>query len=100
MCTRAPRKPSSLTCLTQSRTSNKNADNQSLNMEEQKIDFDSSLGPDIDLLSKRVARIRQEIGKVIVGQEETVDLILAGIFTGGHILLEGVPGIAKTLTAK
>ncbi|MEO8473608.1 MAG: MoxR family ATPase [Chryseolinea sp.] len=45
-------------------------------------------------------RIKREIGKVIVGQETTIDLMLAGIFTGGHILLEGVPGIAKTLTAK
>lgn len=47
-----------------------------------------------------VERIRKELGKVIIGQEEIIDLLLAGIFTGGHVLLEGVPGIAKTLVAK
>ncbi|WP_421825165.1 AAA family ATPase [Fulvitalea axinellae] len=44
--------------------------------------------------------IRDEIGKVIVGQDNTVDLMLTGIFTGGHVLLEGMPGVAKTLAAK
>src|SRR5687768_14223470 len=73
-------------------------------MEEQNIEqtlgSENKLQADIDLLNKRVMRIRNEIGKVVVGQENTIDLLLAGIFTGGHILLEGVPGIAKTLTAK
>jgi MoxR-like ATPase len=55
---------------------------------------------DISLLNQRVMRIKQEISKVVVGQEAIIDLMLAGMFTGGHILLEGVPGIAKTLTAK
>lgn len=67
---------------------------------EENIESESALQPQLDLLNNRVALIRKEIGKAVVGQEETVDLILAGIFTGGHILLEGVPGIAKTLTAK
>jgi MoxR-like ATPase len=69
-------------------------------MEEENIELKNPLQGEIDLLSKRVMRIRQEIAKAVVGQENTIDLILAGIFTGGHILLEGVPGIAKTLTAK
>src|SRR3954467_10211773 len=69
-------------------------------MEDQQIEFESTLQADINLLNQRVLRIKQEIGKVVVGQENTIDLLLAGIFTGGHILLEGVPGIAKTLTAK
>jgi MoxR-like ATPase len=69
-------------------------------MEEQSTEFTNTLQGEIDLLNKRVMRIKHEIGKVVVGQETTVELILAGIFTGGHILLEGVPGIAKTLTAK
>jgi MoxR-like ATPase len=60
----------------------------------------NSIQNEIDQLSKRVMKIRYEISKAVVGQENTIDLILAGIFTGGHILLEGVPGIAKTLTAK
>ena len=44
--------------------------------------------------------VRDEIGKIIVGQEDAVELMVAAILTGGHVLLEGVPGIAKTLTAK
>ncbi|HYG39701.1 MAG TPA: MoxR family ATPase [Cytophagales bacterium] len=51
-------------------------------------------------VSLLVDQIKNEIHKVIVGQDEMIDLILAGLFSGGHILLEGVPGIAKTLTAK
>lgn len=54
----------------------------------------------LEHFNRQVNRIRTEISKVIVGQEETVDLLLAGLFSGGHMLLEGVPGIAKTLTAK
>lgn len=42
---------------------------------------------------------RNEMGKVIVGQQYMIDRILVGLLTGGHILLEGVPGLAKTLTA-
>ncbi len=47
-----------------------------------------------------VERIREELGKVIIGQDEMIELLLAAIFAGGHVLVEGVPGIAKTLTAK
>jgi MoxR-like ATPase len=67
---------------------------------EENVQFENPMQAELDLLSKRVMKIKHEIGKVVVGQEKTIDLILAGIFTGGHILLEGVPGIAKTLTAK
>lgn len=45
-----------------------------------------------------VERIKQEIHKVVVGQDEMIDLLIAGLFAGGHVLIEGVPGIAKTLT--
>ncbi len=45
-------------------------------------------------------RIHSELAKVIVGQDEVIDQILAVFLAGGHILLEGVPGVAKTLTAK
>ncbi|MDW7692385.1 MoxR family ATPase [Flammeovirgaceae bacterium SG7u.111] len=51
-------------------------------------------------VSNIVQGVKDEIGKVIVGQEETVDLLLAALFTNGHVLLEGVPGIAKTLLTK
>lgn len=48
--------------------------------------------------SQFIERMKIEINKVIVGQSEMVDGILMGLLTGGHILLEGVPGLAKTLT--
>ncbi len=51
-------------------------------------------------LEETVNQIKSEISKVVVGQEAMVDLLLAGMLTGGHTLIEGVPGIAKTLTAR
>jgi MoxR-like ATPase len=48
---------------------------------------------------KIIDALKAEIGKVIIGQDYIVDRILVGILTGGHILLEGVPGLAKSLTA-
>lgn len=45
-------------------------------------------------------RVREQLAKVIVGQEAAVDMLITALFTGGHVLLEGVPGIAKTLSAK
>lgn len=54
-----------------------------------------------ELHQEHTAKIRQviqEVGKVVVGQEYMVNRLLAGLFTNGHILLEGVPGLAKTLT--
>ena len=47
-----------------------------------------------------IEKINNEVGKVIIGQKAMLDRILIGILTGGHILLEGVPGLAKTLTVK
>ena len=44
--------------------------------------------------------IKAEIGKAIVGQHEFIELLLVALFANGHVLIEGVPGIAKTLTAK
>lgn len=47
---------------------------------------------------KKINRVFTEVAKVVVGQEYMVNRLLAGLFTNGHILLEGVPGLAKTLT--
>ena len=44
--------------------------------------------------------IREQVGKVVIGQATTVDLVMTALFCGGHILLEGVPGTAKTLLAR
>lgn len=51
-------------------------------------------------VTETAARIRGEIAKAVVGQEETVTLMLTSLFAGGHILLEGPPGVAKTLLAQ
>lgn len=56
--------------------------------------------PEMEELEQKVNQVRDEIGTMIVGQLEMVDLLLVGLFSNGHILLEGVPGVAKTLTAK
>lgn len=62
---------------------------------------------DIRLLNERIQsagafldRLRAEVGKVLVGQQYMVDRLLVGLLGNGHILLEGVPGLAKTLTIK
>ena len=55
---------------------------------------------DLTALNQAVVAIRNEIRKVIVGQDEMVKLIIAALLADGHVLIEGVPGVAKTLTAK
>ncbi len=55
---------------------------------------------DLAELNASVNAIREQIKKVIVGQDEMVKLIIAALLADGHVLIEGVPGVAKTLTAK
>ncbi|SDL83788.1 AAA family ATPase [Siphonobacter aquaeclarae] len=55
---------------------------------------------DLSELYQTVADIRAEVGKVIIGQQTMIDLLLTALFADGHVLIEGVPGVAKTLTAK
>ncbi len=62
---------------------------------------------DIELIQERiqeqsrfVAQIRAEVGKVIIGQRYMIDRLLIGLLADGHVLLEGVPGLAKTLTVR
>lgn len=55
---------------------------------------------DLSQLSAAVEQIRQTLGKIIVGQKDTIDLLIAGLLADGHLLIEGVPGVAKTLSAK
>jgi len=50
--------------------------------------------------SNSILNLKKEIHKIIVGQDQVIDLMLAGLLSNGHVLLEGVPGIAKTLIAK
>jgi len=51
-------------------------------------------------MKNKIEQLKQEISKKIIGQENMVDALLIGLFTNGHILLEGVPGLAKTTTIK
>ncbi len=55
---------------------------------------------DLSLLHESVAQMRNEISKVIIGQHDMVKLIMAALLADGHVLIEGVPGVAKTLTAR
>jgi len=47
---------------------------------------------------EKVKQVYREVGKVVVGQQYMVNRLMIGLFTNGHVLLEGVPGLAKTLT--
>ena len=51
------------------------------------------------VLSDLRSRLHREVGRVVVGQEEALDALLVALSVGGHVLLEGVPGVAKTLLA-
>src|SRR5512138_1163282 len=55
---------------------------------------------DLSALRESVEKIRSEVGKVIVGQDEMITLLITAILADGHVLIEGVPGVAKTLTAR
>lgn len=55
---------------------------------------------DLEQLKEAVLQIKSEIGKVVVGQPDMVELLITAVLTDGHVLIEGVPGVAKTLTAK
>ncbi|HOY68521.1 MAG TPA: MoxR family ATPase [Candidatus Ozemobacteraceae bacterium] len=55
---------------------------------------------DFSKVQQLFAALRKELGKVIVGQDQVIDLILTALLVRGHVLLEGVPGTAKTLTVK
>ena len=63
-------------------------------------DLTFSSRTDLSGVQKLVADIRSEIGKVIVGQKHMVDLLVTALLADGHVLIEGVPGVAKTLTTK
>ncbi|NBB19814.1 AAA domain-containing protein [Runella sp. CRIBMP] len=62
------------------------------------MNFESRI--DLQDLNDAISAIKSEIGKIIVGQHHTIELLLTAILADGHVLVEGVPGVAKTLTAK
>lgn len=55
---------------------------------------------DLSALTQTIADIRTEIAKLVIGQQQMIDLLITALFADGHVLIEGVPGVAKTLTAK
>ncbi|SHF44884.1 MoxR-like ATPase [Arenibacter palladensis] len=55
---------------------------------------------DLSQLQESVAQIKTELGRVIIGQQEMIELLIISILANGHSLIEGVPGVAKTVTAK
>jgi len=76
-----------------------NIENESsVNLNKQEEQFQSR----IDMIELRASldKVKSEIGKVIVGQESMIEHLLAALLSNGHVLIEGVPGVAKTITAK
>ncbi len=67
-------------------------------MENNGVEFDNRL--DLTELQASVTQIKKELSKVIVGQKQLVNLLLTALLAEGHVLLEGAPGVAKTITAK
>jgi len=66
--------------------------------DEQKVEFNSRI--DLTKLQDSVTKVKAELGKVIIGQQEMIELLIVSILANGHSLIEGVPGVAKTVTAK
>ena len=66
--------------------------------QESSLQFNNRI--DLSELQSGIEQIRAELHKVIIGQHEMIDLLIASILSNGHSLIEGVPGVAKTITAK
>ena len=71
---------------------------ETTNQENINTEFHSRL--DISELQKSLEAVKAEIGKVIIGQESMIEHLLVALLSNGHVLIEGVPGVAKTITAK
>ena len=66
--------------------------------ENENLEFENRI--DLTELQESVYKIKTQLNKVIVGQKEMIDLLIVAIFSDGHALIEGVPGVAKTMTTK
>ncbi len=71
---------------------------ESITPKSQDLNFESRI--DLTVLKTAVEQIKAELGKIIVGQEQFIELMLVALLADGHVLIEGVPGVAKTITAK
>ena len=73
-------------------------ENQENNTPEEELKFENRIP--LEGLRSSVEKLKQQLSKVIVGQENFVELLIVGLLSNGHVLIEGVPGVAKTITAK
>jgi len=71
---------------------------QSQPQEKNSLEFSNRI--DLSKLQQAVEQVKSELGKVIIGQQEMIELLIISILADGHSLIEGVPGVAKTVTAK
>ena len=77
---------------------NQNIEQNSINLQKEENNFELRI--DMMDLKNSLQKVKSEIGKVIVGQETMIEHLLAALLSNGHVLIEGVPGVAKTITAK
>jgi len=73
-------------------------ENQEANHNQDELKFENRIP--LEGLSEAVESLKNQLSKVIVGQENFVELLIVGLLSNGHVLIEGVPGVAKTITAK
>ncbi|WP_435262801.1 AAA family ATPase [Tenacibaculum sp. nBUS_03] len=73
-------------------------ENTTTNNTNENLEFESRIN--LSELQESIYKIKTELNKVIVGQKRMIDLLLVAILSDGHALIEGVPGVAKTITAK
>lgn len=73
-------------------------ENTEQNPQEEGLQFNSRI--DLSKLKFAVEQIKEQLHQVIIGQEEFMELLLVALLADGHVLIEGVPGVAKTITAK
>lgn len=73
-------------------------DNEQINPEEKDLRFENRIP--LEGLKESVENLKDQLSRVIVGQENFIELLIVGLLSNGHVLIEGVPGVAKTITAK
>lgn len=73
-------------------------EDQRSNPQEENLEFNARI--DLSKLKNSVEQIKEQLRKVIIGQDDFIELLLVALLADGHVLIEGVPGVAKTITAK
>ncbi|WP_300436311.1 MoxR family ATPase [Christiangramia sp.] len=73
-------------------------ENQEVNQNKEELKFENRIP--LEGLKESVESLKSQLSRVIVGQQDFVELLIVGLLANGHVLIEGVPGVAKTITAK